>query len=58
MIVLIATTVISCNDAVGIINRLSKVIGLSYYQKIELIKTIQEYVPSCPVIIQKNDRTN
>jgi len=56
MITLLASTVISCSDAIGIINRLSTVVGLTYQQKIELIKTIQEYVPSCPLIIQKNER--
>lgn len=56
MIALIASTIISCSDVINITNRLSKVIGLSYWQKIEILKTISEYVPNCPVIIQNNER--
>lgn len=54
MIGLFAATVISCSDVIQITTRLSKVIGLSYWQKIEILKTLTEYVPNCPVIIQSN----
>lgn len=53
MVELFATTVISCRDAALIINRLSKVVGLSYQQKIELIQTLKEYIPSCPIVVEK-----
>lgn len=56
MVELLATTIISCRDAIGIVNRLSKVAGLSYQQKIELIQTLREHIPSCPVILEKNER--
>ena len=56
MIALLSTTIITCSEAVGIVNRLSNVIGLSYSQKIEIIKTLKEYIPTCPVIIKSNER--
>ena len=58
MIALLSTTVISCSDALAIINRLSNVIGLSYTQKIELIRTLKDYVPSCPIIIKSDEKQN
>ena len=57
MIALLSTTIISCSDAVAIVNRLSNVMGLSYNQKIEIIKTLREYVPSCPLIIKTNEKS-
>lgn len=51
---LLLTTVLTCNQLVSIVNRLSAVIGLSHSQKIELIRVLTDYVPSCPVIIPKN----
>ena len=53
MVELFATTIISCRDAVEIVNRLSKVVGLSYQQKIELVQTLREYIPTCPIILKK-----
>ena len=56
MVELFATTIISCSDAVRIINRLSNVIGLSYQQKIELIQVISQHVPTCPLKIISDER--
>jgi len=56
MVELLATTVISCTDAVKIANRLANVIGLSYKQKIELIQTVNQYVPTCPIKIVSDER--
>lgn len=47
-------TVITCSDAIAIVDRLSRVVGLSYHQKIEIIQTIQEYIPTCPIAIEQN----
>lgn len=54
---LFLTTIISCSDAVRILNRLQMVIGLSYQQKIEIIKVVSQTVPSCPIKIV-NDESN
>jgi hypothetical protein len=56
MVVLLATTVISCSDAFRIINRIGNVIGLSYQQKIEVIKVVSQHVPSCPLKIIPDER--
>ena len=56
MVELLATTVISCTDAVRIVNRLANVIGLSYKQKIELIQVVNQSVPSCPIKIVPDER--
>ena len=55
MVALFLTTTISCSDAVSIINRLTKVVGLNLQQRIEIIQTIQKSIPSCPLIIKPND---
>jgi hypothetical protein len=57
MVVLLATTVISCSDAFKIINRIGNVIGLSYQQKIEVIQVISQHVPSCPIKIIPDERS-
>ena len=57
MVELLATTIISCRDAFVIANRLSRVAGLSYQQKIELVQTLREHIPSCPVVLDKNERS-
>jgi hypothetical protein len=56
MVELLATTVISCSDAVRIINRLSNVIGLSYQQRIEIIQVVSQQVPTCPLKIISDER--
>jgi len=56
MVVLFASTIISCSDAFRIVNRIGNVIGLSYQQKIEVIQVISQHVPSCPLNIIKDER--
>jgi len=56
MVELLATTIISCSDAVRIINRIGNVIGLSYQQKIELIQVINQHIPTCPIKIVPDER--
>lgn len=58
MISIFAVTVISCIDMMKIANNLSRVIGLTYNQKIELMQTLKSYVPSCPIILEKNEGFN
>lgn len=57
MIALLSTTIITCSDALAIVSRLSNVIGLSYSQKVEIVKTLKEYIPSCPVYIKSNEKS-
>jgi hypothetical protein len=57
MVSLLLTTTISCTDALGVLNRLQKVIGLSQQQKIEILKVVHQTIPTCPVKIENNERT-
>lgn len=57
MIALFSATIITCSDALAIVNRLSNVIGLSYSQKIEIIKTLKEHIPTCPITIKPDGKT-
>ena len=56
MVGLFATTIIHCSDAVSIISRVTKVVGLTNQQRIEIIQTIQKSIPSCPLIVKPNER--
>lgn len=56
MVVLLATTIISCSEAFKIVNRIGNVIGLSYQQKIEVVQVISQQVPSCPLKIVPDER--
>lgn len=54
MVTFFATTLITCSQAIGIINRLQQIVGLTYHQKTEIIREITKVVPSCPVkIVEK-----
>jgi hypothetical protein len=58
MVGVIAATIISCENVLPILNRLSRAVGLSYTQKIELIKVLKEYIPSCPVVFKNYEQSN
>jgi hypothetical protein len=53
MVVLFASTIISCSDALNLIHRLTKVVGLSEVQRTEIVQEIRKVIPSCPVKIVK-----
>ena len=55
MVALFLSTTISCSDAISIVNRLTKVVGLTSQQQIEIVQTIRQSIPSCPLIIKPND---
>ena len=54
MIVLFSATIISCAQALTVINNVNKIVRLSDEQKMEVISQLRESVPSCPIIIQEN----
>lgn len=57
MVVLFSTTIITCYQALGLIQRLQQVIGLSYQQKIEIMQEIRKVIPNCPVkIVEKKTK--
>ena len=52
--VVILSTVITCSQAISLINRMANVPGLTSQQKLEIVKEVRKVVPSCPVTIQKD----
>lgn len=54
---LILSTVITCSQAIELINRVISVVGLSPKQKVEIIKEFKTLVPTCPVTIKKDEAT-
>lgn len=56
MVVLFSATIISCTQAINLINRVTSVMGLTDLQKKEIITEIKKVVPSCPVIITKKEK--
>ncbi len=56
MVVLFASTIISCTDAVSIIQRITKVVGLTQIQKTEIVQEIRKSIPFCPVIVKKDGK--
>ena len=53
MVVLLASTIISCSDALSIIHRITNIVGLTEIQKTEIIQEIRKVIPSCPVKVIK-----
>jgi len=51
---LLTTTIISCTDAMKIVQRLSNVPGLTPVQKTEIIQEVRKTIPFCPVVIEKD----
>ena len=56
MVVLFASTIISCSDAINIIHRVTKVVGLTELQKTEIVQEIRKTIPFCPVTIKKDSK--
>lgn len=50
-----STTILSCSQAIRLIDNVVGVVGLSSQQKIEIIEEIKKVVPSCPVIIKEKN---
>lgn len=56
MIPIFLTTIISCQQAVGLVNRLQEVVGLNYNQKVQIMQEIMKVIPNCPVIITSKQK--
>ena len=56
MVVLFASTIISCSQAMSIIHRVYNVAGLTEFQKTEIIQEIRRVIPFCPVTIKKDGK--
>jgi len=55
MVVLLTAT-ISCSQAMSIIHRVTRVVGLTDYQKTEIIQEIRKVIPFCPVTIKQDGK--
>lgn len=55
MVVLLTAT-ISCSQALGFLQRITKVVGLTELQKTEIIAEIRKTIPYCPVTIKKDGK--
>jgi hypothetical protein len=55
MIPLVFSTVITCSQAIAILNRVTSVVGLTSSQKAEITIQLKALVPTCPVTIKKDD---
>jgi hypothetical protein len=53
MVVLLTTT-ISCTQAINVLYRIQKVVGLTEIQKTEIVQEIRKVVPFCPITIKKD----
>ena len=54
MVVLIASTIITCSQALSIIHRIQKVVGLTDVQKTEIVQEIRKVIPFCPITVKKD----
>jgi len=53
MVVFLTATIITCSDALSVIQRISRVVGLTEVQRTEIVKEIRKVVPSCPIKVVK-----
>lgn len=58
MVVLLSTTIITCSQAINVIQRLKKVVGLTESQKTEIIQEVRKTIPYCPIKIVEDDTRN
>ena len=56
MVVLLSTAVISCSQAIGIINRVQNIVGLSNQQKYEVIVELKKSISICPIKIVEDKK--
>jgi hypothetical protein len=56
MVVLFTSTIITCSQAMNIIHRIQRVVGLTEIQKTEIIQEIRKVIPFCPVIVKQNGK--
>ena len=56
MVALFLTTTVSCSNALSIVNRMTKAVGLTNQQRIEIIQVLREHVPTCPFTVVPDER--
>jgi len=53
MVVFLTATIITCSDALSVIQRISRVVGLTEVQRTEIVQEIRKVIPSCPIKVVK-----
>jgi hypothetical protein len=56
MVVLTASTIITCSQALSVIYRIQRVVGLTEVQKTEIVQEIRKVIPFCPVTIKQDGK--
>jgi hypothetical protein len=56
MVVLVASTIITCSQAMNVVNRVQRVVGLTEVQKTEIVQEIRKVIPFCPVTVKTNGK--
>lgn len=56
MVVLLSTTIITCSQALTLVNRISSVVGLTDLQRREIVLELKKVIPSCPVKITNKEK--
>lgn len=56
MVVILSTTIITCSQALNLINRVSSVVGLTDLQRKEIVLELRKVIPSCPVKINNKEK--
>jgi hypothetical protein len=54
--VVLASTIITCSQAMNIIYRIQRVVGLTEVQKTEIVQEIRKVIPFCPVTVKQNEK--
>lgn len=52
MVVIFSATIISCSQALQIVDRLQKIVGLTPIQRKEILIEMKKVIPSCPVTVK------
>ena len=53
MVVFLTATIITCSDALNVIQRISRVVGSTEVQRTEIVQEIRKVIPSCPIKVVK-----
>jgi hypothetical protein len=56
MVVLAASTIITCSQAMNVIYRIQRVVGLTEVQKTEIVQEIRKVIPFCPITIKQDGK--
>jgi len=56
MFALFLTTTLTCSQVNDIINRVKENSKIPKYVRMEILDTLRETIPTCPVIIEENAR--